>query len=297
MPFLDYLPAIAGIGSALAGSSAASSSARAAGDTNALNRQALEWEINKQRPTVEGSSRLIDRYGQDDDQIFNPFVSRAGRGAGVAADVGSSYISNTQPYQEAGLQGVNAFRNLANTGGASNALSLASQFYNPFAEASYNLGADEINRQTERQRRENAIASTAGGSALSGQAARNNAFLEQGRNRELGRLGTQIGSQAFTQSLDEARRQRASDASLAGSLTGLGGTGLQQATGGFNLLSNAANLGITTPFAPYNAFNNAVSLGGLPSYQVQAQPSSLGAGIGAGIQGLTNLYRAGNYGR
>ena len=280
---LNWLaPTTAGIFSALSGS-------RQARDANEANRanfdaeqRAYDYASAKEELPVEGARELLSYYGSDQDP-FSPFVGRTAAGSDVAQNIGGSYLSNVLPYQQAGLRGVQGVQGLADTSSAQDTLALANEYANPFLQQTYDRGVQSINTQTGDQARQDAIASASRGSALSGQAARLAGAREGARAGAIGNLATQTGSQAFNQGIDRARQQQQYQLGLANNLTGLGSTGLNQAVTGQNLLSTAGQTGISSAFAPFNAYNAAVpGLGGVPSVpQVQPYQSPWATGTGA----------------
>ena len=276
------VPTGLGIFSALSGS-------RQARDANAANRanfdaeqRAYDYALAKEELPVEGARELLSYYGSADDP-FSPFVGRTAAGSEIAQNIGGSYLSNVLPYQQAGLRGVQGVQGLADTSSAQDTLGLAQQYANPFLQQTYVRGVQSINTQTGDQVRQDAIASASRGDALSGQAARLAGAREGARAGAIGNLATQTGSQAFDQGLDRARQQQQYQLGLANALTGLGGTGLNQAVTGQNLLSTAGQTGISSAFQPFSAYNAAVpGLGGLPGVpQVSPYQSPWATGAGA----------------
>ena len=289
-PVVPWLAANASwaVPTAIAGISAwgAGRQAREDNRTNAENleaqQRAYEYAQLKERPSVEGAAHLINYYGTDQDP-FSPFVGRTAAGSEIAQNLGGSYLSNVLPYQQAGLRGVQGVQGLADTSSAQDTLGLAQQYANPFLQQTYDRGVQSINTQTGDQVRQDAIASASRGDALSGQAARLAGAREGARAGAIGNLATQTGSQAFDQGLDRARQQQQYQLGLANALTGLGGTGLNQAVTGQNLLSTAGQTGISSAFQPFSAYNAAVpGLGGLPGVpQVSPYQSPWATGAGA----------------
>ena len=281
----------AGIGAGWAGARQARETNRANTANLEAEQRAYEYAQAKEQPSVEGAAHLIDLYGTDQDP-FSPFVGRTAAGSEIAQNIGGSYLSNTLPYQQAGLRGVQGFQGLADTASAQDTLALAGQYANPFLQQTYDRGVQSINTQTGDQARQDAIASAGRGSALSGQAARLAGAREGARAGAIGNLAAQTGSQAFNQGLDRARQQQQYQAGLAGQLTGLGGTGLSQAASAQNLLTGAGTAGIGAGFQPFSAYNQVVpGIGGLPGVpQVQPYQSPWATGIGAGINAVGNLY-------
>ena len=272
----------AGIGAGWAGARQARETNRANTANLEAEQRAYEYAQAKEQPSVEGAAHLIDLYGTDQDP-FSPFVGRTAAGSEIAQNIGGSYLSNTLPYQQAGLRGVQGVQGLADTASAQDTLALAGQYANPFLQQTYDRGVQSINTQTGDQARQDAIGSASRGSALSGQAARLAGAREGARAGAIGNLAAQTGSQAFNQGLDRARQQQQYQLGLANQLTGLGSTGLNQAVTGQNLLSTAGQTGINSAFAPFNAYNAAVpGLGGVPSVpQVQPYQSPWATGTGA----------------
>ena len=147
----------------------------------------------------------------------------------------------------------------------------------------FQQGAGAINAQSDRNRRNQAVANASGGSALSGQAARQAAAIEGARAGELGKLGTQVGQTAFDKGLEQAKAQRQYQLGLAGTLHGVGTSGLGQAQSAYNLASQAGKGAIDAPFLPFNAYGSTVSGYQLPDRQVQVQQNPLLTGVGAGL--------------
>ena len=280
---MSWLPIVGGLASAWSGYQGAKNQAQAIDATNALEQKRFEYEQAKQQPIVEGAGKLIDYYGSDTDP-FSPFVERTAQAAQTAQDVGGSYLSNTLPYQQAGARGVEGIQSLADTASIADHLGQGEAYSNPFLQATLDQGIRDIDIASDRQRRNQAIDSANRGTALSGQAARLAGQIEGERSKQIGDLSTRLRAQAFDTGLDRASQNRAYQQGLGTSLTGLGGTGLQQAVSAQNLASGAGTAGIQAPFQPLNQYGGTLGYApGIQAPQVQAAPSALGAGLGAGL--------------
>lgn len=271
---------IPGLLSGFAGYNQARNQNRAIGEQNALAREVYERDKAIQQPIVEGAGNLIRSPGN-----FSPFVESSRNIANQAQQTASGYGANVTPYQEAGLEGVGALRNLGRTATAQNLLSEAGNFFNPYAEARFRLGADEINRQAEKKAKELAIASSRNLTPLSSQAARQQAFNTQLRDRNLANLGTQIGGQAYDAALNQARQLRQDQTGLAQNLVGLGTTGLNQAVTAQQLGQSAGQSGIQAPFLPFQTYGRTVSGTGLSAPSINPLGSPFGAGVGGFLAG------------
>ena len=280
---MSWLPIIGGLASAWSGYQQAKAQADANAQNYELDKQNFEYEKAKQQPIVEGAGKLIDLYGSENDP-FASYVGKTGAGSDLSQDIAGSYLSNTQPYQQAGVQGLTGIQNLAATSSIGDTLAQGEQFQNPFLEATYGRGVRDINRAFDDQRREQAITSASRGAALSGQAARIAGATEGQRAEKIGDLAATTGSQAFQSGLDNARQQQLYQQSLGTQLAGFGGQGLDQATAAQNLLTGAGTAGIGAGWQPLRQYGSVLGYApGVTPPQIQASPNPLGAGIGAGL--------------
>ncbi len=286
---MSWLPIIGGLASAWAGYKGAKAQADANTQNYELQKEQYDYNKAIQKPIVEGAGQLIDTYGSENDP-FVSYVQKTGAGSDIAQDVAGSYLSNTQPYQQAGAEGVSGLRNLAGTASAAHTLDQAKAFQNPFTDATYGRGVRDINRASDDSRRQAAITAAGRGSALSGQAARIAGNIEGERFEQIGDLATKVGSQGYQQSLDQARQQQLQQQGLATQLVGLGGQGLDQATSAQNLLAGAGEAGVGAGFNPLKQYQSTIA--GTQAYgapQIEASTNPLGAAIGAGLAGYQSF--------
>ena len=281
MAFLDYLPAIGGIASAWAGYQGAKSQADAVGQSNELALRQHQENVARQRPAVEGASRILSGYG-DPSHPFQRAVDESVAASRAAQGVGRTYLANVDPYISSGVRGVQGLQGLADTATSEHTLASADAYTNPFLSKTYDIGVRDIDRRFGDLAREDTVRSIGQGDALSGQAARRRAALEQARAEAVGDLAVRTGREAFTTGLGEARRDQAYRQGLATSLIGAGGTGLSQAASAESLAAGAGQRAIDAPFRPLAQYTQAVGTApAAPS--VQPVPNALGQGLTAGL--------------
>lgn len=273
-------PLVSGLLSAGAGFLQRNRQNQALNEQNRLAREVYERDKAIQQPIVEGAGNLIRTPSN-----FAPFVEGTRNISNQAQQTAAGYGSNVTPYQEAGLEGVGGLRNLARTSTPTETLATAGQFFNPFAEASYRLGADEINRQAEKRAKQLAIASSRNLTPLSSQAARAQAFNQQAQDRELANLGVNVGGRAFSDALNQARLQQQQQRGLAQDLVGLGTTGLSQAVTAQQLGQSAGQAGVQSPFLPFQTYGRTVAGTGLSAPSISPLGSPFQGGVGGFLAG------------
>ena len=281
MSFLSYLPAIGGIASAWAGYQGAKSQADATNQSNELALRQFQENVARQRPQVEGASRIISGYG-DPTHPFQRAIDQSVAASGQAQDVGRTYLANIDPYIASGVRGVQGLTGLADTATPAHTLAASQAYANPFLEQTYARGARDIGRRFDDLAREDTVRSVGQGDALSGQAARRRAQLEAQRAEAIGDLAVQTGREAFSTGLDQARRDQAYRQGLATSLIGAGGTGLSQASTAQQLAAGAGQTAVDAPFRPLQSYGATIGSAPTPP-TIQAAPSALGQGLSAGL--------------
>ena len=257
-----------------------------ANQANLAAQQAAYNQAQKERaPVVEGAQDILSNT-----ENFAPFVEGGRNIANQALTNAQSYGQNVSPYQEAGLEGVEAHRRLAGQQTPEATLGLAGKFFNPYTQATYDLGATDIADKATQQRKALAAQAAQGGTSQSAGAARRLAFAQAARDRELGRLGTEVGSRAFDRALQEARLTQQGQRASAQDLVNLGTTGLNQAVTSQNLGQAASQFGIQAPFLPFQQYGQTIgSVSGIPTPPTQQVRSSpVGAALGAGTQAYYN---------
>ena len=276
---------IAPIASGIAGWRQAREANRANEANLALQQRAYEQAQAERAPAVEGASALLEQPA-----AFQPFVE-GGRQTALDAINTARQYGDATPYREAGLEGVEATRRLAGQQTPEATLGLAGKFFNPYTQATYDLGATDITDKATQQRKALAAQAAQGGTSQSAGAARRLAFAQAARDRELGRLGTEVGGRAFDRALQEARLTQQGQRASAADLVNLGTTGLNLAGSAATLGQAGTQAGIQAPFLPFQEYGRTIgSVGSAPTpYTVQPRTSPLGAAVGAGLSAY-NLY-------
>ena len=271
---------------------------RATEAQNALLREQYEQQRRERAPVVAGATHQLSagRYldpntgeevpegteGAVFQSQFQPFVNAAGQSAVASGNIAQQYQANVPYYQQAGLTGLGG---LLSSYGVTpeQQRALGSGYENPYAQAQFRYGADEINRQADRQERERAIQSQGRLASLSSQAARRSGQIEAQRARELGRLGADIGARSYEYGQQQGQQFLQNQQNLSNQLLGAGASGLSQAQQAAQLGSGAIKQGVQAPFLPFQTY--AQTLGQAPSvqtptYGTQADPFATGAGLG-----------------
>ena len=264
---------------------------------NALLRDQYEQQKLERAPIVTGAQdqlqggRWIDPAtgqavaqgtpGAQWQSQFQPFVDAAGQQSVAGSNIAGQYLANVPHYQQAGLQGLGLTQQLAGFTPFQQQ-QLAKQYEDPYTEAQYRYGAQDIQDQADNLRRQQAIRDAGRLTSLSSQAARATGQIEASRARSLGELGARLGSEAYRYGQGRAQQELARQTGLAGTLSAYGATGLSQAQQASQLGSGAQRFGVQAPFLPFQAYGQTLGQApsvNVPQFGTTKDPFATGAGL------------------
>ena len=286
------LSTILPIASAFLGYKGAQSQAAQQQRQNQLLQEQYEWQKSKEVPGVTGAQQAlqsgywVDAQGNQVPEgtegatwqsQFQPFVDAAGQTAVAGSNIGQQYLANVPAYQQAGLEGLQAYRNLAGFTPAQQQEDLQ-RYATAAGQGAYNIAAQDINRDAVTQDRNLARQQGRFG-ALSSQKARGQAYIDQARTDALLKAAERAQQTGYERQQAELQRQQG----LAGALTGAGTSGLAQAQQASQLGQGAAQAGIQAPFQPFQQYGQTVSAqptASVPQFGTVTDPFSTGIGLG-----------------
>lgn len=286
------LGALAGLGTAFLGYKGQKDANKQTAANNALLKEQYEWDKSKEVPGVAGAQNALQGQHWVDAQgnqvpegtpgatvqsQFQPFIDAAGQTAVAGSNIAQQYLSNVPQYQQAGLQGLQGYQNLAGLSPSDHAAA-TNQYAQQYGQGAYDIAAKDINRGADQQGRDNARSQGRFG-ALSSQKARGDAYIDQARTDSLLKAAERAQQTGYDRHQGELLRQQ----QLAGNLSAAGTSGLSQANSASQLGQAAATSGINAPFQPFQAYGQTIgaqqSAVATPYAQTQ-DPFATGAGLG-----------------
>ena len=289
---MSFLSVAAPLATAFLGYKGAKSQADQQKKQNELLAQQYEWQKSKEVPGVTGAQQALqggywlDAQGNQVPEgtegatwqsQFQPFIDAASQSAVAGSNIGQQYLSNVPQYQQAGLEGLQAYRNLAGFTPAQQHEDLQ-RYATAAGQGAYNIAAKDINRDALNKDRNLARQQGRFG-ALSSQKARGQAYIDQARTDAL----LKAGERAQQVGYDRAQEDYQKRLGLAGTFQTLGSTGLAQAQEGTQLSTAGAQTGIQAPFQPFNQYSQAVGAAPAvqqPTYGKVIDPYTTGLGLG-----------------
>ena len=289
---MSLLGTIAPIVSGFLGYQGAKAQADQQKKQNELLAQQYEWQKSKEVPGVTGAQQAlqggywVDAAGNQVPEgtegatwqsQFQPFVDAAGQSAVAGSNIGQQYLANVPVYQQAGLEGLQAYRNLAGLTPSQQYDDLQ-RYAQAAGQGAYDIAAKDIERDAVTKDRNLARQQGRFG-ALSSQKARGQAYIDQARTDALLKAAERAQQTGYQRQQAELQRQQG----LAGALTGAGTSGLAQAQQASQLGQAATTAGIQAPFQPFQQYGQTVSAqptASVPQFGTVTDPFSTGIGLG-----------------